>query len=85
MSKAAFASSRIILRQVSPESEAIFDLILELASACRCHWEELTNAVNACPKVVNGFLEYAAMFLESTGNYQVRVPLVDLQSNFDII
>jgi dipeptidyl-peptidase-3 len=44
ISRAAFAGTRVNLRQVSPESEAIYDFILELHAACkgeRCSLELL--------------------------------------------
>lgn len=40
LSRAAWSGTRIILRQVSPESLAIFNFILELYRTCRGDWKQ---------------------------------------------
>ncbi|KAJ5090973.1 hypothetical protein N7532_009657, partial [Penicillium argentinense] len=67
---AAFHGSRIILRQVSPESETIFDLILALYQACDGNWTALANRSGVEEQSIALFLEYAATFLDSLGNYK---------------
>jgi dipeptidyl-peptidase-3 len=70
ISKAAFAGSRIVLRQVSPESEAIYDLIVALHRACDGDWTALGQKAGVDSAEVRLFTEYAAMFLGNMGNYK---------------
>ena len=58
------------LRQVSPESEPIYDLIVALHAACKGDWKALAEKTGASEDEVNGFLEYAAQFLGNCGNYK---------------
>ncbi|KAI0194109.1 peptidase family M49-domain-containing protein [Xylaria flabelliformis] len=58
MARATWSGARIIMRQVSPESLAIFDFIMRLAE-----WEGVTE------DDVSAFLQYAATFLSNIGNY----------------
>lgn len=60
------------MRQVSPESEPIFDFILETYRACDGNWESLAERVGISVESLEGFLEYAAVFLGNIGNYYVR-------------
>ena len=57
---------------MSPESNAIFDFILELYRSCTGDWEKL--AANTSVPIANlrHFLEYSAVFLGNVGNYFVR-------------
>lgn len=75
MAKAAWSGTRIIHRQVSPESSGIFDFILRLYETCkdnyRGDWGALANSCNVSHADVNAFLEYAATFLSNMGNYYV--------------
>ena len=75
MAKAAWSGTRIIHRQVSPESSGIFDFIMRLYEACknsyRGDWDALANACKVSHADVNAFLEYAATFLSNMGNYYV--------------
>lgn len=41
--RAAWAGTRIILAQVSPESVGIFDFILRAYDACKGDWDSLIN------------------------------------------
>ncbi|KAJ5618520.1 hypothetical protein N7528_006631 [Penicillium herquei] len=76
LSRAAWAGTRIILSQVSPESPHIFDLIRELYKACGSNWESLLDQTtvssrprNESEKYLQEFLRYAATFLSNMGNY----------------
>jgi len=69
--RAAWHGARVILRQVSPESTAIFDLVIELHSACQGNWESLAAQTGVSTVNVEFFLEYAAVFLGNIGNYYV--------------
>lgn len=65
-SKAGHAGSRIVLRQVSHESEDIFDLILAVHKAIDGDYSKL----NVDEAVLKGYLEYASQFLSNLGNYK---------------
>lgn len=56
------------LRQVSPESEKIYDIILEVHAAIDGDWDKLTEKVSADDLKL--FLEYASQFLSNLGNYK---------------
>jgi dipeptidyl-peptidase-3 len=58
------------LRQVSPESEPIYDLILALYRACNGDWNSLVQKTNVSEEDLRFFLEYAAQFLGNCGNYK---------------
>ncbi|OJJ44816.1 hypothetical protein ASPZODRAFT_121282 [Penicilliopsis zonata CBS 506.65] len=70
MSRAAFEGTRITLRQVSPEAEPIYDLILVLYQACGGDWNSLAQKTNVSAEDLRFFLEYAAQFLGNCGNYK---------------
>ncbi|CAI4216394.1 unnamed protein product [Parascedosporium putredinis] len=70
ISKAAFAGTRIVLRQISPESEAIYDFILSLHEASAGDWPSLAKKAGVSEKDLTDFLDYAAMFLGNNGNYK---------------
>jgi dipeptidyl-peptidase-3 len=55
---------------VSPESEAIYDLIVALYRACKGSWKTLVERTGVGEDDVDGFLEYAAQFLGNCGNYK---------------
>ncbi|KAI6351049.1 hypothetical protein MCOR25_010192 [Pyricularia grisea] len=81
MARAAWHGTRIILRQVSPESPSIFDFILELHNSCTGNWSSLTGP-DVSEENLRGFLVYSATFLSNVGNYfgsgdQKFVPAVD--------
>ncbi|KAI0167004.1 dipeptidyl peptidase III [Hypoxylon sp. FL1284] len=69
MSRAAWSGTRIILRQVSPESIAIFDFILELHRLCGGDWKQLSRDGGIDEEEMQAWLEYAATFLSNIGNY----------------
>jgi dipeptidyl-peptidase-3 len=75
--RAAFSGARIILRQVSPESESIFDLILILYKHCNGNFQPLFTYLGLSGDDLDSFLEYAAMVLDNMGNYRVSIPTRD--------
>ncbi|KAG0125673.1 peptidase family M49-domain-containing protein [Tuber indicum] len=70
ISRASFLGTRVTLRQHSPESEAIYDLILALYAACAGDWKKLASEGPVSEKDVQYWLEYATVFLASLGNYK---------------
>lgn len=76
------------MRQVSPESEPIYDLILALHRACDGKWSELAQKANVSNEHLQYFLEYATQFLGNCGNYKgfgdskfiPRLPVESLQA-----
>lgn len=70
LSRAAFEGTRVTLRQVSPESEPIYDLILALYGACNGDWSSLAQKTQVSDEHLRFFLEYAAQFLGNCGNYK---------------
>lgn len=71
LSSSAWFGTRIILRQVSPESPAIFDFILELYRTCSGNWSSLIGP-DVSSEDLQRLLTYAATFLSNVGNYYVR-------------
>ena len=73
MAKAAWSGTRIILRQVSPEANAIFDLIIESYKVCKKHfgsnWYELGDTCGVTKAETEAFLDFGATFLSNVGNY----------------
>jgi dipeptidyl-peptidase III len=59
------------MRQVSPESESIFDLILALYSQCNGDFASLFHACQLSDGDLGHFQDYAAIFLANLGNYKV--------------
>lgn len=74
LSRACWHGGRIILRQTSPESEGIFDFILELHKGCNGRWDKLLES-GITQDHLNTWLEFAGMFLSSLGNHYVRTNL----------
>lgn len=70
--RAAWNGTRIILRQVSPEANGIFDLIMALYHSCDGKWEQLATEAGVSVQELENFLDYAATFLSNVGNYFVR-------------
>lgn len=58
------------MRQVSPESEHIYDLILALHKASNGDWKALAAKADVDEQGLTAFLEYAAQFLGNSGNYK---------------
>ncbi|KAI0199001.1 peptidase family M49-domain-containing protein [Astrocystis sublimbata] len=69
MARAAWAGARIIFRQVSPESPAIFDFIIRLRELCDGDWQRFAHLEGVSQGDVSAFLAYAATFLSNVGNY----------------
>lgn len=69
---ASYHGARILLRQVSPESEGIFDLIIEVARRAAGDWPAFASSNGIGLHDMNNFIDYAARFLDSMGNYSVR-------------
>lgn len=69
--RAAWLGTKIILRQVSPESEPIFDFIVHLHRSCEGNWEELRDQLSIPDDELTKFLDFAAMFLGNMGNFYV--------------
>ena len=70
LSRAAFLGTRVTLAQVSPESPAIYDLILALHHACGGDYERLSSDTSVSPADITLWLEYAAQLLGNAGNYK---------------
>lgn len=68
--RASFAGNRIVLRQVSPESEHIFDFIITLHKHCAGDWKALAAKAGVSDADLTAVLEYAAQFLGNLGNYK---------------
>lgn len=72
LARAAWHGSRIVMRQVSPESPKIFDFIMDLYDACKGQWAILVDECGITPEELASFLEYSATFLCNLGNFYVR-------------
>ncbi|KAL9062830.1 MAG: hypothetical protein Q9157_008600 [Trypethelium eluteriae] len=70
ISKASFAGSRITMRQVSPESEHIYDFIMLLHRHCEGDWKLLQSEAGISEPALQQFLHYSAQFLGNLGNYK---------------
>lgn len=70
MISACFSGTRITLRQCSPESEDIYDLIVTLYHHCKGDWRSAQQQAKISDDELNDFLNYAAQFLGNCGNYK---------------
>lgn len=70
ISRAALEGTRIVLRQISPEAEAIYDFILALHKSCDGDWKALQAEAGVSDEELSHFLHYAAQFLGNNGNYK---------------
>lgn len=70
ISKASFAGNRIVLRQVSPEAESIYDFIIALNKTAAGDWKALAATAGIEDAHLDAFLQYAAQFLGNSGNYK---------------
>ncbi|XDG04467.1 hypothetical protein ABKA04_004082 [Annulohypoxylon sp. FPYF3050] len=68
LARACWYGTRVTLRQTSPESEGIFDFILELHKACGGKWDEFRN-YGISQECLESWVEFCGMFLSSLGNY----------------
>ena len=62
------------MRQVSPESTHIYELIMEVYRACGGDWPKCTAMTSVNSDSVRDFVQYAALFLGNVGNYYVGWP-----------
>lgn len=70
ISRASFDGARIVARQISPESEAIFDFILALYKSSGGDWKGLQAKAGVSDEELDHFFSYAAQFLGNNGNYK---------------
>ncbi|KAF3901415.1 hypothetical protein AA313_de0209754 [Arthrobotrys entomopaga] len=70
ISKASFAGTRVVLRQVSPESEPLFDLILSIAKHVDNDHSKLVSAAGVTEEESEQYLEFAVQVLANLGNYK---------------
>jgi dipeptidyl-peptidase-3 len=61
------------MRQVSPESESIFNLILALYGHCNGDFASLFRSCQLSNEDLGRFQDYAAIFLGNQGIYKVSV------------
>lgn len=69
-SRACFAGTRIVLRQVSPESEHIYDFIVALHKHSKGDYSALAKEAGLSQEEIDAYLDYAAQFLGNNGNYK---------------
>jgi dipeptidyl-peptidase-3 len=67
---ACFAGTRIVLRQVSPESEYIYDFIVTLHNQFKGDWDAIKLKSGLGDDDFKAFLGYAAQFLGNCGDYK---------------
>jgi dipeptidyl-peptidase-3 len=67
--KAAWAGTRIILRQTSRESEIIFDFIIALYHVCDGKWSVFAERCGITEAELAAFLSYPGLFLYNLGNF----------------
>ncbi|KAF2145372.1 uncharacterized protein K452DRAFT_264346 [Aplosporella prunicola CBS 121167] len=70
ISVACFAGTRIVLRQVSPESEHIYDFIITLYKHAKGDWKKVQKDAGLSDDELKAFLEYSAQFLGNAGNFK---------------
>lgn len=70
LSRASHWGTRTVLRQVSPESENIFDLILAVHNAVNGDYDALVAKADVSSDVVEQYLAYSTQFLGNLGNYK---------------
>lgn len=70
ISIASFAGTRIVLRQVSPEAEDIYDFIIALHKHCGGDYTKLEKQSGLNDREIQEYLNYAAQFLGNCGNYK---------------
>lgn len=69
--RASFSGARIIMRQVSPESESIFALVIAIYKHYSGDLASLIRSSQLSDEDLEFFQEYAATFLSNLGNYRV--------------
>lgn len=68
--RAAFAGSRICMRQTSVETESIFDFALAVHKSCNGDWSSLAAKAGIEADEVTRFLEYAVQVIGNMGNFK---------------
>ena len=66
MSKASHAGTRVVLRQVSSESEPIFDLVMTIHQKLGGSYD----GIELAPNEIQFYLEYVSQFLTNLGNFK---------------
>jgi dipeptidyl-peptidase-3 len=67
---ACFAGSRIVLRQVSLESEPIYDFIIALHKHTSGDYASLSKSTGVSSSDIDSYLNYATQFLGNLGNFK---------------
>lgn len=72
LSRASHWGTRAVLRSVSPESEDIYNLILQVHTTLGkpSSNEEYVEKLKVDKTIIVGYLEYASQFLSNLGNYK---------------
>ncbi|CAI9633927.1 unnamed protein product [Alternaria burnsii] len=70
LSVACFAGTRVVLRQVSPESEHIYDFIVALHKHTKGDYASLANDTGLSHEEIDAYLDYSAQFLGNLGNFK---------------
>ncbi|OAK94367.1 dipeptidyl-peptidase III [Phaeosphaeriaceae sp. SRC1lsM3a] len=70
ISVACFAGTRIVLRQVSAESEHIYDFIVALHKQCKGDYPSAAKEAGLSQEDIDAYLNYSAQFLGNLGNYK---------------
>ncbi|KAK6529299.1 hypothetical protein TWF281_008476 [Arthrobotrys megalospora] len=70
ISKASFAGTRVVLRQVSPESEPLFDLVLTVARHVGNDFSKIVEAAGVTEDETTKFVEFGSQVLANLGNYK---------------
>ncbi|EOD46075.1 Peptidase M49 dipeptidyl-peptidase III [Neofusicoccum parvum] len=70
LSIACLAGTRIVLRQISPESEHIYDFIVTLHRHYKGDWKKAQKDAGLSDDELKAFLDYSAQFLGNAGNYK---------------
>ena len=70
LSLAAYSGSRIVLRQVTPESEPLYEFIIALYHHCNGDWQSLQKQAGVTQDDLKHFLNFSAQFLGNLGNFK---------------
>ncbi|OQO12184.1 hypothetical protein B0A48_02825 [Cryoendolithus antarcticus] len=70
ISRGSLSGTRINLRQVSAESESIYDFIIALHKSCNGDYKQLQTSAKLSDEDIRHYLSYAAQFLGNCGNYK---------------
>ncbi|ATY58552.1 dipeptidyl peptidase III [Cordyceps militaris] len=70
ISRAAFAGTRIGLRQTSFEAEAIYDFVIAIHNSCNGDWSSLAAKAGVEADEVSRLLEYSVQVLGNLGNFK---------------